>query len=397
VADVVIADPRDEADLERFAAADAESFGQSRDHVLKWLNVARSRTRIRIARSGDDVLGGYVLISVGQWFGGFAVSAHAVAAVSVHPAWRRRGVATSLMRDLVNVAREHGAALAPLYAATTRFYRRWGWEIGDRSYEQKVDAKALAPFTGAGQVVRNPAHADVEALRRSVLWRFDGPLDRPDWWLALEWDTAEPEERHFLYGWVEGGELTGVVRYVQQRSPDPAWMVIAVYELVARTKDALHGLLGLLGGNEAQVRDVVFKHSTLQPRPELLYLVPDADQHISAKGFICWMQRIVDIPNALRARGWNPNVSATVALEVADPFNESPQRMVLEVAGGKAEVTPGGSGAVTCGVGALGAWYSGTLRAWNAAKLELMRGSAEDIALMDSLLVDNDPWMPDYF
>jgi predicted acetyltransferase len=397
VADLVIGDPRDDAELEQFAAADAESFGESRDHVLKWLQVARGRTRIRIARSGDDVVGGYVLIPVGQWFGGCSVPAQAVAAVSVHPAWRRRGVATALMRDLVDVARDHGAALAPLYAATTRFYRRCGWEVGDRSYAQKVSAKALAPFSGAGQAIRNPAHADVEALRRSVLPRFDGPFDRPDWWLALEWDTAEPAERHFLYGWREDGRLTGVVRYVQQRSPDPAWMVMAVHELVASTKDALHGLLGFLGGNEAQVRDIVFKHSTLQPRPDLLYLIPDADHHISTIGFLCWMQRIVDIPNAMRARGWNPDASATVALEVTDPFSESPQRIVLEVAGGKAEVTPGGSGAVTCGVGALGAWYSGTLRAWNAAKLELMRGTAEDIALMDSLLVDNDPWMPDYF
>jgi hypothetical protein len=50
-----------------------------------------------------------------------------------------------------------------------------------------------------------------------------------------------------------------------------------------------------------------------------------------------------------------------------------------------------------CGVGALGAWYSGTLRVWNAARLNLMRGADEDIALMDSLFVNNDPWMPDYF
>jgi len=174
-------------------------------------------------------------------------------------------------------------------------------------------------------------------------------------------------------------------------------MIISVHELVASTKEALHGLLGFLGGNEAQARDIVFKHSTLQPRSELLYLVPDADHHIDTSGFICWMQRIVDIPNALRARGWNPNISATVALEVSDPISEDAQRIVLEVSGGKAEVTTGGPGGVRCDVGALGAWYSGTLRAWNAARLNLMRGADEDIALMDSLCVNNDPWMPDYF
>jgi predicted acetyltransferase len=395
VTDIVVADPRGDSDLERFAEVDSESFTTTREYMLKWLTAGRGQMIVRLARDGDDVLGGYGLLPCGQWFGGNAVPARAVVAVSVRPSSRRRGVAGALMRDLVDVARSGGAALAPLYAATTRFYRRWGWGVGDRSYVQEVKTPALAHFSGNGRALRDPSHAQVEALRRGYLRHWDGPLDRPDWWLDLEWDAGEPSEHRFLYGWMEGDALTGVTRYQQTRRGP--WMDVGVHELIATTKDALHGLLGFLGGHEAQCEEIKFKHSTLQLGSELAHLIPDADRVIEVRGFIYWMQRIVDIEAAVRARGWARHVDGSLELEVTDPARDEPERFVLEVSGGRGAAAPGGAGRVQCGIGALGAWYSGTLRARDASRLELMRGSGDDIALLDAMIGDRNPWMPDYF
>jgi predicted acetyltransferase len=109
------------------------------------------------------------------------------------------------------------------------------------------------------------------------------------------------------------------------------------------------------------------------------------------------MQRIVDVPAAARARGWAGSVEGSVELEVTDPANDTVERMVLEVSDGNGEVSPGGAGRIRCGIGALGAWYSSTLRAVDAARMGLMRGPDHDLRVMDSVIGDRHPWMPDHF
>jgi hypothetical protein len=136
------------------------------------------------------------------------------------------------------------------------------------------------------QPVRNHDLGAVETLRRSFLHRWDGPLDRPDWWLAVEWDIGERAEQRFKYGWMEGDALTGFTRYQQVRQQTP-WMTVNVREFIATTSDALLGLLSLVGGHEAQSLDVIFTNSCLAARPELLYLIPDVDRFVQTQTSIC--------------------------------------------------------------------------------------------------------------
>ena len=108
------------------------------------------------------------------------------------------------------------------------------------------------------------------------------------------------------------------------------------------------------------------------------------------------MQRIVDVDAALTARGWPSRASGRVELEVTDPLT-GVERLVLEVEHGSARVTPGGTGAIRCGVGALSAWYSSALRAQDAVRLGLMEGDAPAVSTMDGLIAGGLPWMPDFF
>jgi predicted acetyltransferase len=70
---------------------------------------------------------------------------------------------------------------------------------------------------------------------------------------------------------------------------------------------------------------------------------------------------------------------------------------VLEVEDGAGRVTPGGSGQVKCGIGALSAWYSSTLRARDAVTLGLFEGDAAALTVMDGLIAGGLPWIPDFF
>ena len=394
MADVVVDDPRSDADLERYAEVQAESFAETHDEALSWLQRMRPWALMRCARAGDEIVGGYICMPCGQFFGGRSVPALAVAGVVVSPAWRRRGVAGALMRDLVERAAAEHMALAPLHAATTRLYRRWGWEIGDQSLRIHVRSDALSALRGEGHAVRRPPIAAAQALRASVLPSWDGPLDRPDWWLDVEWPSGPDRPENHSYGWMEGDRLTGFMRYLERR--DWPWMELIVMELTVATPDALRGLLGFIGGHEAQAPDVVFARSSLRARNELLFLLPDADKVVSVEAHICWMQRIVDLEAAVRARGWPAHVAGRVELEVGDPVRGT-ERVVLEVADGAGHVSPGGAGRVQLGIGALASWYSGTLRARDGVRIQLIDAPATDVAVMDAMLGDREPWMPDYF
>jgi len=394
---VVIGDPRHDGDVEAFARVDGESFGSSFEVSLAWTRRIAEHATVRVARSGDDIVGGYALLPVGQFYGGRSVPARAVVAVCVHPAQRRKGIAGILLRDLVDVAGGSGAALAPLQAATTRLYRRWGWELGDRGLTQTVRTSALAQLRGSGDVVQSPDDRSLEALRRAYLPAWDGPLDRPDWWLAVEWTLADDaNEQRRIYGWSEDGRLTGYVRYRARHESTP-WLAIAVEELIATTPDALRGLLGFLGALEAQAPEITFRDSAIRPRSELLYLVPDADKSMKAQSRICWMQRLVAPGLAMRMRGWPQYAAAQLHLEVSDPARPDAERFVLEVSDGEGELSPGGDGRIRCGVGVLSSWYSSTMRAREAVRLGWLEGPTADVEAMDSLLGDRDAWLPDFF
>ena len=392
---IEIRDADGDADVRRFAEIDAESFGGRAANNVRWFAAAAPHAPLRLAQVEGEVVGGYMLLAAGQFFGGRAVPAQGVTAVAVHPAWRRRGVAGALMRDCVALAREQGAALVPLHGATVRLYRRWGWEVCSQTLRQIVRTRALAGFSGSGRVRANPDRAAVEAMRRAHLTQWDGPLDRAGWFLSVEWDQGDPETPRYEYGWYEADRLTGYVRYESEHQPG-GWMRLRVHEFIVTTLDALRGLLGFLGGQESMTSDVVFVHSALVDVSPLLWLLPEPHRDIEVQGFLCWMQRIVNIDLAMTARGWPARPAGRVELEVTAPVT-GVERVVLEVESGSARVTPGGGGAIRCGVGALSAWYSSALRAQDAVRLGLLEGDGSAVAAMDGLIAGGLPWMPDFF
>jgi predicted acetyltransferase len=166
-------------------------------------------------------------------------------------------------------------------------------------------------------------------------------------------------------------------------------------ELWAATRNAAAGLLGFLGSHGAMTKDVCFHHAALPSAPDVTFLT-DLDG-MDGDMFGTWMLRLVDVAGALEARGWPDHVSCRVALEVDDPFLDAPQRLVLEVQEGVARVTPGGDGGVRTGVGALSAWYSGYLRACDAARQGLLDGGTRELAALDRLTGDRRVWLPDHF
>jgi predicted acetyltransferase len=303
------------------------------------------------------------------------------------------------MSAIDHALQDAGVAVAPLWPSTIRFYRLCGWEATERGQRHTVAIRSFRHLTGEGQIVRDPGEA-IFSLQADCAVAWNGPLGRPPWWWEQRLSTylyaSVPPEQRFLYGWSEGGRLTGFLEYLQRPSPVRGSEIV-VAELWVKTIDALKGLCGVLGSHEAQVDEVIFPFWVLPNRNDLLWLLPEAERTVRTEGRLAWMLRLIDPAAALQARGWPAPIASRLELEVTDPPRREAIRIILEVGSGRASVTVGGSGRVRLGAGALASWYAGALRATHGARLGLVQASPADLDVMDSMTADRPVWLSEYF
>ncbi len=391
--------PRGDGDWEQFVQVRAQSFGMSLTESAERAAKQRAHGLAMFALEDDRVVGGALALRTGQFFGGRPVPAGAVCAVCVLPEYRGRGVGARVMSAIDHALLDAGVAVAPLWPSSIRFYRLCGWEVTERGHRHAVAIRSFRHLTGEGDLLRDPGKG-VFTLQRECAMAWNGPLDRPDWW----WEERHsaypsrgvPPEHRSLYGWSQDRQLTGFLEYLVKPSTRRG-LEITVAQLWTTTPDALKGLCGVLGSHEAQVDEVIFPFWVLPNSNDLLWLLPEAERTVQTEGRLAWMLRLIDPAAALEARGWPATIASLLELEVTDPLRHQTLHIILEVADGRASVTPGGSGRVRLGAGALASWYAGALRASHGARLGLVQASPADLEVMDSMTADRPVWLPEYF
>src|SRR5262249_42184736 len=128
----------------------------------------------------------------------------------------------------------------------------------------------------------------------------------------------------------------GYVIYTQGARDAP----LQVLDWCALGRDAGLTLLAFLAGDRAMATTATLRGA---PEESLLYLLPERCTSIGRAQ--TWLLRIVDVPGALRARGYPPALTAELHFAVEDdllPANSG--TCVLRVAGGRGEVASGGAG-----------------------------------------------------
>jgi predicted acetyltransferase len=383
--------PRDESDWDGYTEVLVRSFGADAETWRTWFDGPRDHAIVRLAVDGGRVVAGAAALPVGQRFGGRVVPAAGVAAVSAAPEARGRGAAGQVLEALAAAAREAGILVAPLWSARTTVYRRAGWELAGRAHAHAVELERLRGLGGRGEAVLDPG-GETRALQAALVERFDGPLERPEWWWRWRYERDRPHPRERV-GWVEDGRLTGFASF--ERAPSDGGYVIGVHELWTGTREALGGLAGFLASHASIAPEVRLYQRAAPETPDLAWLLPPGTVRTEARD--PWMLRLLDPAAALAARGWPRSAAVRLELEVADPWRPGPERLRLEVEGGEARTSPVGEGRVRLGVGALAAWYAGALPPTRAARLGLAAGPAADLLAMDALTGDRPVWLPDAF
>jgi predicted acetyltransferase len=379
------------SDLEELARAEGWAFGTSTEDATTWLTSV-GLEHLRVARREGRLVGGLLVIPMGQWFGGKSVPMLGVAGVAVAPEERGRGIARSLMRATLTEARANGVALSALYPATLTLYRLSGYELAGARFRFTARLKDL-PLGGRDQEVHpieDADRAEVEGAYQAWARVRSGALDRGEYIWRRVRTPRQGVARGFLVRGAKGVE--GYLYATQRARPGGMGYDLVLTDFVALSAHAARSLLGLLADHRSTGELCVwhggFPDPLLFEQPEIATTVELHEQ---------FMLRIVHVEAALRARGY-PRVDADIELDVADselPDNNGKYRLVVR--GGSAEVTRGGSGKVRLDVRALATLYSGYLRASDLARSGRITGDASSLETLEALFAGPNPALGDFF
>jgi predicted acetyltransferase len=381
---------RDEAEREAFAAAAVQSLGFPAD--IEWLP-RYDDTRIVVARVGGAVAGACAVIDMGQWFGGRSVPLAGVNAVGVFPQHRGHGVASAMMRWIVEDVRARGLPLSGLYPATQPVYRRVGYEQAGTWTEYAIPMELLSG--GDRELEVTPTGMDELELLRPVYEascrREPGKLDRNRWaWQRILDPIHGPS---YAYKVGQGDSVQGYVSYRHRKRHDRHGFNLSIIEMVANTDAARRRMWSLLHDHRSMASTVF-----VNGPPTCVELMWSAEQGAEVSKSMRWMIRIEDVASALDARGYSPHVSARVTIAVSDqvlPDNAGVYGLTLE--GGAMTVTRGGDPEIELDVRALASLYSGYASAEQLAAAGLVRGDARSLAAATAIFAGPAPWLPEIY
>ena len=257
-----------------------------------------------------------------------------VSAVSVLPAYRRRGILTSLMRRQLADIGDGNEAVAALFASEPGIYGRYGYGMASMQarftigrHEGRMIPPALAGQPAAArhgdlqlrQAEPEAARADLARVYDQAVPGRPGMLARDDRW----WQAALHDPEYWRHGssplrCVISGDAAGARGYALF-SVNPAWDdhaiasgTLSIRELVSLDPAATAALW-----DDLLSRDLVSEvKARLRPVDDpLLYLLADIRRARTQLADGLWI-RLVDVGRALASRQYAREVD--IVIEVTD-------------------------------------------------------------------------------
>ena len=382
----------DKASLARLAAgAFGENAGYWESYYKPGGNGRVDLDLVRLIEEDGEARASATVLPLEVFVDGRPVPMGGIAAVATDPAYRRRGFAGDLMRDVLRTMRERRMHLSMLHPFAQAFYRAYGWELATETIAYTLKPTDL-PTSSEQRRVRAYREEDLsemvrllegEAARLSCCvrrseGRWRDLLGRKDWQAAV-YEREERVEGYILY------------RMSDWRERDPR-RTLSVQELVWGTVGAREALISFLAAQDPLVFEI--KHNTPRGEPLHPYL---RSSYVKAEIEPEFMLRLVDVEGALnhliRTSG------EPLVLDVSDdsvPENAGPYTV------GDGDVARGEEAAekVSLDVRQLAQLYAGYLPARQLARHGLVEPSSpRALELLQELFPTGEPWIypPDHF
>ena len=319
-----------------------------------------------------------------------------VAAVTAHPAYRRRGYAGELMREAFGDLRGRGIHLSMLWPFAHAFYRAYGYELAGESlaYTFKPTDLPTSPEQRHTRAYREEDLPGMMALfeRQAVRHQCCVRGSEEQWRAERFGGYDEAEKDAVVYerdGTMEGYLLYRMSGWREGRSPE---RVVRTRELVAATTRAREALISFLAALDPLVFEI--RHHTPRDEPLHPFLT---SSHVKAEVEPEFMLRLVDVEGALRFL--NREVDEPLVFEIADDIlleNASD----YTVGDGRVRRGAHSEHRVALDVRQLAQLYAGYLTVPRLAEHGLIEaGSSEAIELLEAFFPPGDPWVygPDHF
>ena len=388
-----------QGDLEQAFRLDQQAFDTPEKHRDLWMKRALPERTHGAFADGRLVATTHVH-AFGQFFGGRSVPMGGVGGVAVAPEHRGKGLARRIMTEALQAMRARGEVISALFPATTTLYRGVGYELAGAAVWHQVSPRALREQRGANaletrRVEKGDDPTGMRGCYERVAPEINGWLDRGDrhWQSLWEWWHAG----HYVYACENpGGEVEGYLVYRHEPTPPGARgdYGVRVAQIVAATPEGLRAVWWTLASSASLVDAVTF---TASPEDALLLLMPE--QHISVRGQVRWLLRIVDAQAAVALRGYPPSLEIEAPLTVEDAIlADNTGAWTLRVADGEGRLESGGRGGPRLGIGALSSLYTGWASTATLLRAGLLEGgSAAQLRALDAAFAGPTPWMMDEF
>jgi predicted acetyltransferase len=387
--------PGDDDLHEQFAAVAARSYG----HPVADISYLREHADLRVAvRAGRVVAGGLGLL-VDQFFGGNPVPSACLGAGCVAPEARGERLATRMVAERLEPLREQGAVISTISTAANGYARHLGWEAPVPVSAWSVTTDDLRHSFPNHNEPNAEIHIEygltpnVQDVQRDLARQANGPINRPNWW----WTWKQRKSSLDTYRFTEHGRApTGLLSLAASRRR-PHGIRLTVHDFWAADPGTAYAMLAFLGRYNTRAQTIDFRRGVLPPYPTLLHNLHRC--RMTTQAWHPWMLRILDIPSAIRHRGWPLDVDTVIPIQIEATERSKPARYQLVLTSGTAQTEPTNlPSAVTFTPRQLSVWYAGGYATTVAARMAGVRAESEKALLaLVRATTDRQPWLPDHF
>ncbi|MFJ9729694.1 enhanced intracellular survival protein Eis [Streptomyces sp. NPDC101209] len=349
---------------------------------------------IRVTLHNGRVIAGGLGLLIDQHFGGRPVPTACLGSGCVAPEYRGDRLAVRMLHDRIRPLKEQGAALATLWTSSTGYARRMGWEAPTPVFSWTVATDALKRDFAPGDVdITHGLTPASEDLQRRLAPRYNGTLLRPAWWNAHKQRQHDLTFYHFNR---PGQPATGYLSLATRPHPRHG-AHIDVHDFWAADHTVASAMLAFLGRHHSRTPTLTFQRTSLPPQPLLLHGLHRYG-NATAESWHPWMLRILDLPKAIRLRGWPPDLEATlpIAIEHRDTGTD---RYLMHLAHGTAQLTPTTiEPSVTLTRRQATVWYAGGYRSTTAARMAGIHATDDHtLATLIRATTEHEPWCAEHF
>ncbi|WP_455351337.1 GNAT family N-acetyltransferase [Streptomyces sp. SYSU K217416] len=349
---------------------------------------------LRVATRGGKVVAGGLGLLVDQFFGGSPVPSACLGASCVAPEERGEHLATRMAAERLRRLREKGAVISTISTSSNGYARRLGWEAPVPVFAWSVATDDLKrSFTAQDFEIEHGLTQDAQNLQRDLARRWNGPVLRPDWWSSWK----ENKNALTTYRFNRPGHPTAGLLSLTTKRRERHGMNLQVHDFWAASESTAAAMLAFLGRHNARAATIEFRRGALPPHPTLLHNLHR--YRLVAEAWHPWMLRILDVPEAVRLRGWPADIDATVPIEIESENGGAWDRYTLRITDGSAEIDSTiDESKVSFTRRQLAVWYAGGYRTVTSARMSGVRaGSEQALATLIRSTAQLEPWLPDHF